>query len=58
MLPGRAIQKHRKTPKGVEEKLAMIGLVHTIKGFDHQGELINLLATYGLLIFFLTRRNK
>ena len=37
---------------GVEETLVMIGLVHTIKGFDHQGELINLLVTYRLLNFF------
>ena len=43
---------------GVEETLVMIGLVHTIKGFDHQGELINLLVTYRLLIFFFLNKKE
>ena len=41
---------------GVEETLVMIGLVHTIKGFDHQSELINLLVTYRLLKFFFFKQ--
>lgn len=41
----------------VEEKIVMIGLVHMIKGFKHQGKLIYSLVNWELLKVFLTREN-